>query len=92
MIKPILNNEKAHVVDPEGNDHFLNLTEYILLRAEIKRLKESGWSVWVNVDESGLAGLFSIDTEGQHDFMDNLFNTFDDALFYLGFERNDAFD
>lgn len=92
MIKPILNNEKVHVVDPEDNDHFLNLTEYTLLRAEIKRLKESGWSVWINVDDSGLAGLFRIDTEGQHDFSDKLFNAFDDALFYLGFGGNDAFD
>jgi hypothetical protein len=92
MIKPTTNNEKVHVVDPEGNDHWLNLTEYTLLRAEICRQKESGWLVWINVDDSGLAGLFRIDTEGQHDFSDRLFNVFDDALFYLGFGRNDAFD
>jgi hypothetical protein len=83
MIKPILNNEKVQVVDPEGNDHWLNLTEYTLLRAEICRQKESGWLVWIHFDDSELPGLFQIGTDGQHDFSELLFKDFDEALWQL---------
>ena len=89
MIKPILNKEKVIVVDPEGDDHWPNLTEYTLLLAKIKRLNESGWSVWIgDEDDGGFDGLHRISPEGYHQFAELLFKNFHDALFYLGNGKN----
>jgi hypothetical protein len=79
MITPQKNNDTVVVVDPEGNDHTLNLTEYTILRSEILRRKELGWAVWIE------NGLFSIDQDGKHYFDEKCFSKYDEALMYLAF-------
>jgi hypothetical protein len=79
MINPKRDSTTVTVVSPDHLEFKLNFVEYITLRAEIKRRKESGWSVWID------DGLFAISKNGLHEYSEKCFPNIDNELMYLAF-------
>lgn len=80
MINPKRDLKTISVMSPDLLEFNLSFVEYITLRAEIKRHRESGWGVFV--DEEGLQ---PIREDGSHLFSERCFTNVDDALMYLAF-------